>query len=94
MNAANEKTIKAALCGAKGFKDLVDANDGFYVCTRPEGRVFRGSAATVAAVKAENFDVAPWTGPVDSRVFFVARAKAASRAKTFVALTPVGALVV
>lgn len=90
----NERTIDATLCGAKGFKALVDEHDGLFVRSCAEGRIFRGNGATVRAIVAKGFEVRPWTGPEDAKVSQTARQKAASRTMTFLALTPVGARVV
>lgn len=94
MNMTNEKTIAAALCGADGFKAFVVDRGGLFVGSRADGRIFRGDADVVRAVTAAGFDVEPWVGADDPKVSPIARDKAASRTTTFLALTPVGALVV
>jgi hypothetical protein len=89
--------VSKALLGAKGFKAFIERAGGRYISSRNEGRIFAGRDAA-AAVRSEGFQVEPWVGPRDPGCSDAAWrwhvARAAERATTFIALSPVGELAV
>lgn len=95
-NTDSARTVPSALMGAIGFRRFVLAHGGVFLGSPANGRTFRGGADVALAVAAQGFTVERHTGPRDPKTSRTAQRKAEERhlPNTWIALTPVGALVV